>query len=90
MIWIHGRPSTWVVQLFLERIALLSTQGVPQIGPLSQAPEIKYLEDVWYYPVVPRREDNETEFIFYRYGFAYLVGLPDTLCTRQAAPLFKI
>ena len=37
-----------------------------------------------------RGKDDETEFALYRYGAAYLIGLPDRICVQQTTPGFKI
>ena len=37
-----------------------------------------------------RSKDNKTEFAFYRYGAADLIGFSDRICVQQATPGFKI
>ena len=35
-------------------------------------------------------KNNQTEFALYRYGAAYLIGLPDRICVQQTTPGFKV
>jgi hypothetical protein len=38
---------------------------------------------------VPWRNENETEFAFFCYGFAYHPGISDCIFTRPTAPVVK-
>ena len=40
--------------------------------------------------VVTRRQDNETELDFYRYGYAYRTGLSNCISVRKTASIGKI
>jgi hypothetical protein len=67
--------------------------GGGRILPLDKEKENKYLvdyKDIYSYPVLTRKIDNETKRDLYRYGFANHTGLPVRICILQITQVFKI